>query len=57
MNKHREPKSDFIRKVSIHTEKAFKNVCEFKNEIWFLLYYNEKMKEDLSDQNNWKSKL
>ena len=34
INNHREPKEEFIMKLMIHSEKAFKNVCEFHKKTF-----------------------
>ena len=34
INNHREPNEEFILKLMIHSEKAFKNVGDFHKEIW-----------------------
>ena len=39
INNHREPKAEFIMKLMVHSEKAYKNVCEFHNKTWYQVYY------------------
>lgn len=53
INNHREPKNEFLLKLMIHSEKAFNNVCEFNEKIWYQIYFNEKINETMSNQDEW----
>lgn len=57
VNKHREPKKDFLLKLMIHSEKAFNNVCDFNEKTWYQIYFSEKIDETMSKQNEWRSKF
>lgn len=57
INNHREPKEEFIMKLMIHSEKAYKNVCAFHKKIWFQVYYHEKICETMSNQEQWRPKV
>jgi len=57
INNHREPKEEFILKLMIHSEKAFKNVCEFHKKTWFQVYYHEKICDTMSNQEQWRPKV
>jgi hypothetical protein len=57
INKHREPTEEFIMKLMIHSEKAYKNVCEFHKKTWYQVYYHEKICETMSSQEKWRPKI
>lgn len=50
INKHREPNNEFILKLMIHSEKTFSKVCDFNEKIWYQIYFNEKINETMSKQ-------
>lgn len=57
INNHREPKEEFIMKLMIHSEKAYKNVCEFHKKTWYQVYYHEKICDTMSSQEEWRPKI
>ena len=57
INSHREPKEEFILKLMIHSEKVFKHVGEFQKTIWYQIYYQEKIYDTMSNQNQWRPKI
>jgi hypothetical protein len=57
INSHREPKDEFILKLTVHSEKAFKNVTEFENMTWYQIYYHEKLCETFSSLNQWRPEI
>lgn len=57
INNHREPKDEFIMKLMIHSEKAYKNVCEFHKKIWYQVYFQEKICNTMSSQEEWLPKI
>jgi hypothetical protein len=57
INNHREPKEEFLMKLMIHSEKMYKNVCEFQQQIWYEVYYREKLNDTLSTQEAWRPKI
>ncbi len=57
INNHREPKQEFLLKLMIHSEKAFKNVCEFHKKTWYQVYYHEKICETMSNQEQWRPEI
>ena len=57
INNHREPKEEFIMKLMIHSEKAYKNVCEFHKKIWYQVYFHEKICDTMSNQEQWRPEL
>lgn len=57
INKHREPKEEFLFKLLFHSEMVFKDVCKFDNRIWLDVYFRDKINQKLSLQSEWKEKL
>lgn len=57
INRHRQPRDEFILKLMIHSEKVFKHVGEFHNKTWYQIYYHEKLCDTMSNQNKWKHKI
>lgn len=57
INNHREPKEDFILKLMIHSEMAFKDVCEFQKKTWYQVYFKEKIYDIMSNQEKWRPEI
>lgn len=57
INNHREPKDEFFMKLMIHSEKVYSNICEFREEIWYQVYFNEKICDTMSTQEEWRPKI
>jgi len=57
INNHREPNEEFLKKLMVHSEKMFQNVCEFKPQTWYQVYYREKLTNTLSTQDTWRPKI
>ena len=57
INNHREPKEEFILKLMIHSEKVFKNICEFQKKTWFQVYFHEKICDTMASQEEWRPKI
>lgn len=57
INNHREPQDEFLRKLMIHSEKVYKDVCEFQKKIWYQVYFQEKIVDTMSNQEKWRPKL
>lgn len=57
INNHREPKDEFIKKLMIHSEKAFNKVCDFQKKTWYQVYFHEKICDTMSNQEKWRPKL
>lgn len=57
INNHRDPKDEFIMKLMIHSEKVFENICSFQKEIWYEVYFHEKLCDTMSRQEEWRPKL
>ena len=57
INSHREPNEEFILKLMIHSEKAFKHVGEFHKKIWYQVYYQEKLSDTMASQGKWRPEI
>ena len=57
INKHREPNEEFIMKLMIHSEKVYNDVCEFHKQTWYQVYFNEKICDTMSNQEQWRPKI
>lgn len=57
INKHRDPKDEFIMKLMIHSEKVYKNICEFQKRTWYQVYFHEKLCATMANQEKWRPKL
>ena len=57
INNHRDPKDEFIMKLMIHSEKVYKNICEFQKSTWYQVYFHEKICNTMSNQEKWRPKL
>ncbi len=57
INNHREPKEEFIKKLMIHSEKIYKNVCEFHKKTWYQVYFHEKICDTMSNQEHWRPEI
>lgn len=54
LNNHREPQDEFMLKLMVHSEKVYKNVCDFQYETWYRVYFHEKVYETIINQSEWK---
>ncbi len=57
INNHREPKDEFIMKLMIHSEKVYKNICDFHMKTWFQVYFHEKICDTMASQEEWLPKI
>ena len=57
INNHREPKEEFIMKLMIHSEKVYKNVCDFHKKIWYQVYFHQKICDTMSNQEQWRPEI
>lgn len=53
LNNHREPQDEFMRRLMIHSEKIFEDVCSFQKRTWYEVYYREKISEIMLSQEVW----
>lgn len=57
INHHREASRDFILKLMIHSEKIFKNVYDFQKETWYQIYFQEKIRDTMVNQGQWRPEI
>jgi hypothetical protein len=57
VNNHREPKEEFILKLMIHSEKVYSHVCDFHPQIWYQIFFAEKLNNTMYNQKKWQTKL
>lgn len=57
INNHREAKDEFIMKLMIHSKKVYETICEFYEQIWYEVYFHEKICDTMSNQDEWRTKL
>lgn len=57
LNKHREPKEEFLLRLMVHTEKTYENICAFSKKSWFQVYFHEKIANTLSNQEEWRPQV
>mgnify|MGYP000046817900 CR=1 FL=1 len=57
INNHRDPNEEFILRLMIHSEKAFKNICDFQKKTWFQVYFHEKICDTMASQDDWRPKV
>jgi hypothetical protein len=57
LNHHREPKHEFLLKLMIHSKIAYKSITNFEERTWYQVYYQEKINETMSKQNEWRPKI
>ena len=53
LNNHREPNEQFMHRLMLHSELAYKDVCEFQKKIWYQVYYHEKICNTMAEQKEW----
>ncbi|MBC8434360.1 MAG: hypothetical protein H8D96_20825 [Desulfobacterales bacterium] len=57
INNHREPKDEFMLRLMIHSEMAYKNVCNFHKKTWYQVYFHEKICDTMSNQDTWRPEV
>lgn len=57
INRHREPNDMFIMRLMIHSEKVYKQVCSFKKECWYQIYFKDKLSETMTKEDKWAPEL
>ncbi len=57
INNHREPQEEFIMKLMIHSERVYKNICDFQKKTWYQVYFHEKICDTMSNQQHWRPNL
>lgn len=57
INGHREPNEEFFMKLMIHSEKVYKNICEFHKKTWYQVYFHEKICDTMSNLEQWRPEI
>ena len=57
INNHRKPKDEFIKRLMIHSENIYENVCAFNNKIWYQVYFHQIICDTMSKQKEWRPKV
>ena len=57
VNNHREPSEEFILKLMIHSEGTYMSVCKFQKEVWYQIYFNEKISATMASQDVWRPRI
>lgn len=57
LNKHREPKEEFFKKLMVHSEHVFKAIKGFHKQSWYMIYYRDKINETMAQQDEWGPEL
>ena len=54
LNDHRDPQESFIHRLVLHSMASFEKVCEFNEDMWPRIFYQDKVCKFLSSQNTLK---
>lgn len=57
LNNHREPKEEFMLKLMVHSERAFKSLGDFHKKIWYQVYFQEKINVTMANQEKWRPEV
>lgn len=57
INNHRDANEEFILKLIIHSEKAFKEIARFDKTIWHEIYFKEKIFTTMSNPEKWRPRI
>lgn len=57
INNHRQPREDFLKRLMLHSEKAYAEVCDFSKRIWYQVYQHERLCDTMSRQSEWRAKF
>ena len=41
----------------VHSERMYKNICNFPKPIWYLVYYHEQINETIFSQDKWRPEI
>lgn len=56
INQHRKPGEILIKRLTLHSEKVFANVGGIDHQLWFRVYYQDEICENIENQKEWKEK-
>lgn len=57
INDHRAPKEEFILKLMIHSEIVYKTIGEFQKNIWYKVYFQDKISKTMANQEKWRPEI
>jgi len=57
LNNHRAPSDEFILRLTIHAKKIYNSICQFQKQIWYQVYYQEKICNMMFNQGDWESNI
>lgn len=57
INNHGEPSDKFLLKLMVHSEKIFKDVGRFEKQLWYRVYFQDKISETMLKQNEWAPRI
>jgi hypothetical protein len=41
----------------VHSEGTYMSVCKFQKEVWYQIYFNEKICDTMARQDEWRPRL
>lgn len=53
INKHREPKESFLKRLIVHSRDTYKHVCKFDLDLWPKVYYQDKVCNFSTERTKW----
>lgn len=53
INNRREPNEIFIYRLIIHSQGVFKDICDFEDDLWPKIYYQDKVCDFHSSSKKW----
>ena len=54
LNNHKDPQEGFILRLMVHSERTYKNVCQFNEKTWYEVVYQDRLCEMMANQDEWK---
>jgi transcriptional regulator with XRE-family HTH domain len=57
LNNHRDPNEEFLLKLLQHSELTFKKFFDFPKEIWFKVYYYEKIHDTIENHKRCRTEV
>jgi len=57
LNGHRQPNEAFMLRLMIHSEKTYERICDFNKEIWYEVFYQERLSQMKANQDQWRPEV
>ena len=54
LNNHRDPHDEFMLRLMVHSERTYQNVCDFPQKTWYQVYYQEKIRDTINSEDEWR---